>query len=91
MTDVTLIDHEMCNQAYGRTILNETQICGQSAMGHDSCQGDSGGPAMIYEDGAWYLAGIVSTGPENCGQEERPGIYTRVSYFIEWINQKIKR
>lgn len=32
----------------------------------------------------WYLAGIVSHG-EGCARAEEPGIYTRVSLYVEWI------
>ncbi len=57
------------------------------ADGMDSCQGDSGGP-MVVEDGeGWYkVAGIVSFGVE-CGLPNFPGVYARVSYFENWLNQ----
>lgn len=38
----------------------------------------------------WYLIGIVSFGPSDCGQSKWPGIYTRVESFVEWINDNIK-
>lgn len=40
-------------------------------------------------DGRWVLAGIVSWG-DMCGTTSRPGIYTRVSPFLDWIEQTIK-
>ena len=46
---------------------------------------------MVFENNTWYLAGIVSIGPEHCATEGRPGVYTRVSQYIEWINKKIKK
>jgi secreted trypsin-like serine protease len=30
----------------------------------------------------YFLAGIVSYGPKNCGTEGVPGVYTRVSKYI---------
>lgn len=36
-----------------------------------------------------YLVGIVSFGPMPCGEEGIPGVYTRVSSFVEWINNVI--
>lgn len=55
--------------------------------GKDACQGDSGGPFMCLNPSnphQWYLAGIVSHG-EGCARPSEPGIYTRVSLYIEWI------
>lgn len=32
----------------------------------------------------WTVIGIVSWGVR-CGEKDHPGIYTRVSQYIEWI------
>lgn len=38
----------------------------------------------------WYVAGLVSYGPTPCGQANYPGVYSRVSEYIDWIESKIK-
>ena len=53
-------------------------------------QGDSGGPLMCEYQGRWHLTGIVSAGFE-CGNPVIPAIYTRVSRYIEWIKETMKK
>ncbi|XP_022910651.2 venom protease-like [Onthophagus taurus] len=64
----------------------ELQLCGgdpESSV--DACQGDSGGPIQmqIQDSPQMYrIVGVTSFG-NNCGLV--PGIYTRVSNYISWI------
>ena len=61
--------------------------------GQDSCSGDSGGPLMLQQERMGRknhtIVGIVSWGTELCGQKNIPGAYADVSFFLEWILNKI--
>lgn len=76
----------------GGGVIAANQICAgwmaaspASAIG-DSCGGDSGGPLMAYDGNHRpYQVGLVSWGPTPCGQVGKPGIYTRLSQYVPWI------
>lgn len=38
----------------------------------------------------WQLVGLVSFGTLKCGMENFPGVYSKISYYVDWIQSKIK-
>ena len=74
-----------CTLANGyANAIDDTVICAND-KGRDTCQGDSGGPLVVFDD-RLVLVGLVSWGP-GCGVFDRPGVYTRVASYTDWIKQ----
>lgn len=64
--------------------FHHTARCVQRLSYH--FQGDSGGPLSCLVDGVWRIHGVVSYGPAGrCNQYKKPTVFTRVSYFLDWI------
>jgi len=88
--DIPVLGPEECSEKFAGFKPIETQVCAGGELGKDSCKGDSGGGLYIQREQykPWYLIGIVSFGSKKCGSGV-PGIYTRVSEFIPWVQEKM--
>ena len=84
---VPVLDAIACLEHFS---LDSTHICAGGNKGEDSCHGDSGGGLFSEVDGKWEVVGIVSFGAHKCG-DGTPGVYTRVSQYLPWIEQTMKR
>ncbi|XP_032874228.1 hepatocyte growth factor activator [Amblyraja radiata] len=87
---IPIIPQVLCasDQFYGADVTPNMICAGDLVKSIDACQGDSGGPLTCYLQGTGYLHGVVSWG-EGCAH--MPGVYTRVSKYLDWIYRKIKR
>jgi len=98
-TDVPILGEEACYQkmlnpyvrkrGMARQMVKRVFCAGFESGAEDSCNGDSGGPAYFVLNGEPTLVGLVSWGPLECGAPRKYGVYTRISYYHDWIVGKM--
>ncbi|XP_026737128.1 trypsin-1-like [Trichoplusia ni] len=83
---VQIVDQQTCMRAYMRIgAVTSGMVCAHGVNPlRDACQGDSGGPLVANN----HVVGIVSWG-EGCASIQYPGVYTRVSMYHTWIQQRM--
>ena len=83
---VPIIDRDTCNalDSYNGVVTDNMLCAGYMSGGKDSCNGDSGGPLIANNT----LIGIVSWG-YGCARETKPGVYTNVKQYADWIQEHI--
>ncbi|XP_073745583.1 coagulation factor XII isoform X7 [Callorhinus ursinus] len=88
---VPLIPSKRCSapDVHGASFTPGMLCAGFLEGGTDACQGDSGGP-LVCEDEAsesqLILRGIISWG-SGCGDRYKPGVYTDVASYLNWIQE----
>ncbi|XP_040194976.1 transmembrane protease serine 3 isoform X3 [Rana temporaria] len=89
---VPLISNRVCNTKYmyGGVIKPSMLCAGFLEGGVDTCQGDSGGPLACEDRKVWKLMGTTSWGV-GCALRYKPGVYTRIPSFLDWIHTQMER
>ncbi|XP_018562088.1 venom protease-like [Anoplophora glabripennis] len=96
--DLNHIFNNKCVEVFGRYsttllpngIVDDFQVCAGGIIGQDTCQGDSGGPLQVPDRERSFLVkvhsliGVTSFG-KACGLSKSPGVYTRISNYLPWI------
>ncbi|XP_046972203.1 venom serine protease Bi-VSP-like [Vanessa cardui] len=93
-----VVSNDFCKKAYvdyKAQVIDERVLCaGYKKGGKDACQGDSGGPLMqpiYYPQNLttyFFQIGVVSYG-KRCAEAGFPGVYSRVTNFVPWLQENI--
>uniref|UniRef100_A0A8C0ZPR0 Peptidase S1 domain-containing protein n=1 Tax=Castor canadensis TaxID=51338 RepID=A0A8C0ZPR0_CASCN len=88
-----VVDHDTCSRwDWWSFKVKKTMVCAGGDGVISACNGDSGGPLNCQaESGSWEVHGIVSFGSSlGCNTLKKPTVFTRVSAYIGWINEKMQ-
>ncbi|XP_014650797.1 PREDICTED: kallikrein-15 [Ceratotherium simum simum] len=85
--NISIISAASCSKDYPGCLMDTMVCAGVEGGGTNSCEGDSGGPLVC----GGVLQGIVSWGDVPCDTTTKPGVYTKVCRYLEWIRETVKR
>nr|XP_008256676.2 serine protease 40 [Oryctolagus cuniculus] len=94
---VSLIDSDSCRRFFipppgtpphDVFSVKDDMICAGDTWDEKSiCRGDSGGPLVCFLRRAWYLVGVTSWSWD-CRSPVSPSVFTRITYFANWIQEQ---
>ncbi|KAM9689908.1 serine protease 40-like [Dama dama] len=95
--EVGFLDNSFCEsilkppETSNQTIaIKDSMLCAADSLtGKSVCRGDSGGPLVCKLNDTWYLMGLSSFSTP-CEKPIGPSIFTKVSYYNQWITEKQK-
>ncbi|OBS74214.1 hypothetical protein A6R68_15243 [Neotoma lepida] len=95
--EVFLMDDKKCEtffqapevSTFPYKAIKGDMICASDIRnGKSICRGDSGGPLVCLLDDSWYVVGLASWTAACLEPLSSPNIFTKVSYFSNWIKKK---
>ncbi|XP_063066982.1 prostasin-like [Engraulis encrasicolus] len=80
---VPVVGNRQCICLHGSNSITDNMMCAADLSDvTQACLGDSGAPLVVKQGSAWVQAGIAI----RCGGAGVPGVYTRISHYVDWIN-----
>lgn len=88
--DLQVMPNPVCQQrpGYGPQKIKDGVFCASNPK-QSTCRGDSGGP-VVLTNGSPVLVGLVSWGKRRCAGDGRPGVFTRIDRYAQWISQAMQ-
>uniref|UniRef100_UPI00398EAFCB chymotrypsin-like elastase family member 1 n=1 Tax=Pristiophorus japonicus TaxID=55135 RepID=UPI00398EAFCB len=88
---IKVVAYNVCSQPeWWGYYVTSNMVCAGGDGIIAGCQGDSGGPLNCQHNGIFYVHGATSfVAAAGCDTYMKPTVWTRVSSYINWINDKI--
>ncbi|XP_058975829.1 brachyurin-like [Musca domestica] len=85
--EVPVLKQSTCKTYYLGSVTDK-MICISGKDGKSTCNGDSGGPLVYKHDGVNTVIGATSFGIALGCEKGWPGVFTRVTSYLDWIEEK---
>lgn len=86
--EAPIMGNSACNR-YFLGNVKSNNICIRTKETHKStCNGDSGGPLAVVDEEGPVQVGLTSFGIALGCEVGFPGVFTRVTSFLDWIDEK---
>lgn len=83
-----IMSNSVCSRYYFGKIRS-SNICIRTKKTHKStCNGDSGGPLVVHDEQGPFQVGLTSYGSIIGCELGFPGVFTRVTSFLDWIEAR---
>ncbi|XP_017477804.1 PREDICTED: brachyurin-like [Rhagoletis zephyria] len=83
-TELRVISNQECANEFD--VITNGVLCAKGLRDETVCSGDSGGPLVLKN--TQIVVGITSFGPADGCETNIPGGFTRVTYYLDWIEAK---
>ncbi|XP_066430926.1 chymotrypsin-like elastase family member 2A [Eleutherodactylus coqui] len=94
---IPIMSSEACSQSgFWQNQLTASMVCAGFEAPEklkSSCMSGAEGALICQSasNSAWEVQGITSFGPNNCFVERKPQVFTKVSAYREWVEDKMKK
>ncbi|XP_073838603.1 brachyurin-like [Musca autumnalis] len=85
--EVPVMKQSTC-KTYYLGVVTDKMICISTSGKKSTCNGDSGGPLVYKHDGVNTVIGATSFGIALGCEKGFPGVFTRVTAYLDWIAEK---
>ncbi|XP_028320888.1 transmembrane protease serine 2-like [Gouania willdenowi] len=90
---VSLTHSAECNSSNAyKGKISQDMFCATEfhpGAGSSMCHADGGSPLVTQSDKVWWLIGDSVWG-QNCGGQNKPGVYNNVTHSLRWIYHQMK-
>ena len=91
VADVTVYRKSTCTKFWGSRIKDSHICVNEPGSLAGICYGDTGSPLVCKDPGSdeYVLRGVASFLAKGCGHESIPDVFTRVSWYMDWLEDLI--